>query len=525
MRRFFEKSTFIVALVFVFTAVISCEKDFNDIDSSLVENTKFDVNTLTVKGITIENSYIKNVISDNISNKPGQYLLGVYASDDYKNIEASIVSQLAITSNLEVMNSDTIAKYATSTTHIVTSIDTVFLKLPYQVTLNDDGDAYELDSIIGDQSKAFNLNVYQTSTYLSRLNPKDASKNNSYNSNDVFDPKGSELNITDNYQFIPSLRDTLVVNRWTSNGILADKDTITYSSSTTSTLSLPFAVVPLKETEIKNLFLDQYESSHFDTQDAFNNYFRGVILEATGNKGSLISFNFEGAIKPSIEIYYTNTVFETATNDTIKTFRKNDSFSLSGIRSASYKMEDKVYPADKITLQGTAGTEAKINLFGADTDGNGIADEIEELRARNLLINDASLTLYINQSADTTAVPYQLFLYKSNEDVNPVYSQIKDVYSEGAFVFGGLLERDSKGKKEKYTFRITDYLSDILSGETDYSPTLRLKVINATDLLTVTDTVFKNYNWNPKAVTLFNQDALNGKKAELKISYSEKKTN
>ena len=61
-----------------------------------------------------------------------------------------------------------------------------------------------------------------------------------------------------------------------------------------------------------------------------------------------------------------------------------------------------------IVLQGAAGSEAKINLFGADTDGNGVADKIEELRARNLLINDASLTFYINQSIDTTAVPYQI---------------------------------------------------------------------------------------------------------------------
>ena len=67
-------------------------------------------------------------------------------------------------------------------------------------------------------------------------------------------------------------------------------------------------------------------------------------------------------------------------------------------------------------------------------------------------------------------------------------------------------------------------MSDILSGETDYSPLLRLKAINSTDLQTVSDTVYTNYNWNPKAVTIFNHHIENdSKKAVLKISYSEKK--
>ena len=118
-----------------------------------------------------------------------------------------------------------------------------------------------------------------------------------------------------------------------------------------------------------------------------------------------------------------------------------------------------------------------------------------------------------------------LYLYKSGEGSNPVLSYVKDTYSEPAF-FGGLLERDSDGNPEKYTFRITDYVSDILSGETDYSPTLKLKIFNKTDLkiLQDRDTTFTNYNWNPKAVTILNHHPDNGtKKVAFKISYSEKK--
>jgi hypothetical protein len=170
-------------------------------------------------------------------------------------------------------------------------------------------------------------------------------------------------------------------------------------------------------------------------------------------------------------------------------------------------------------VQGAAGSEGNVTLFNQN--------KIDELRSKNWLINDATLTLYINQSADTTYAPERLYMYKSDEDaVSPRLSQIKDAYSEIGFQgINGLLVRDSNGKKEKYVFKITDYVSDIISGETTYYPTLKLKTFNPTDLaLTPTDTIFRKFSWNPKAVTLFNNDAANGdKKSVLKITYSEKK--
>ena len=519
MRNFFKKSAYIVALVLVFTGVISCEKDFTDIGSGIINNTKFSTNSLTVD-VEVENSPITKVTSGNVSSEPGSYLLGVHASAAYEKIEASIISQLSINSELKVV--DDINVYD-SDTIVVTTIDTVFLKLPYQATLNAEGTAYTLDSIIGNQSKAFNFNIFQTSTYLSTLDPTEPSKLNSFSSDDVFEKVGSELNAKANFQFIPRVTDTaVIVSRRFSNNKLYTKDTVTFTSSASSKVALPFAAIPLKEDRIKELFLDKYESSEFVTQGAFNDYFRGVILEATGNEGSLITFDFNATVKPSLEIYYTNTVLTKGV--VIDTIQKNDSFLLSGIRTSTYKMEDKTYPVNnEVKLQGAAGSEAIVKLFGADADANGIADKIEELRGKNLLINDASLTLYVNESVDTTAIPHRLFLYKSDESVNPTYSQIKDVFTEGVSIFGGVLEKDSDGNK-KYTFRITDYISDILSGETNYSPALRLKVINSTDLVAASDTIFKNFNWNPKAVTLLNHFPVNGaKKAELKISYSEKK--
>lgn len=531
MRKVIIKSVYVGVLLCFFLATISCEEDFTDIGSNVISNTKFSTNVDTVRVITVENSIVEKVKSDNITRDPGQYLLGVHASADYEKLEASIVSQIAIRSGLALIEADTIAKYETSTTAIVTTIDTVFIKLPYQVTLTSNtatGPKYTLDSIIGNPLKAFTFNAYQTSTYLSRLNPADPSKLNTYYSNDVFEKTGAALNAVSNFQLKPNVKDTvMIVKRWSSNKTLITRDTVKYSASTSTVVPVPFAAIPLNEDRFKQLFLDKYNSSEFDSQDAFNDYFRGLILEASGSEGSLISFNFSNtvaALNPSIEVYYTNTVINRQSGNTIKTFSKNNSFLLAGVRTAIYKMDEKTYPVNnEIKLQGTAGSEASIDLFGPDLDNNGIADKIEELRAKNWLINDASLTFYINQSADTTAIPYRLYMYRTSDNLTSTsgLSQVKDSYSEPTF--GGLLQRDANGKAEKYTFRITDYISDIVSGAEAVSPILKLKVHNITDD-PISNTLFTNYSWSPKAITLLNQDASNGdKKAILKISYSERK--
>jgi hypothetical protein len=529
--KIIKKSIYVGVLLSIFSIVISCEEDFTNIGSSVISNTKFDTSIDTVE-ITVENSPIESMPSDNISFEPGEYLLGVHASTEYEKIEASIISQIAISTDLTLIEADTLTKYETSTTSIVTTIDTVFIKLPYQATLDDntsDGPEYTLDDIVGDPSKAFSLNVYQSSTYLNRLNPLDPSKLNSFNSNDVFTKTGDALNTQTDFQFIPRASDTvIVVNRWTNNKVLVTKDTVKYSTSTSTIVPLPFAAIPLNESSFKDIFLDKYESSEFDSQDAFNNYFRGMILEAKGSEGSLIPFDFSNAVStlnPSIEVYYTNTAYNIQSGDTIKTFRKNNSFLLSGVRSAIYNMEDKIYPDNnEIKLQGAAGSEATIDLFGADADNNGVADKIEELREENWLINDASLTFYINQSVDTTAIPSKLYMYRTGENssLTTGLSQVKDAYSE--ITFGGDLERNATtGKAEKYTFKITDYVSDLINEADDFSPLLKLKVYNSTDD-PFSSTIFTNYNWSPKAVTLLNQNIINGdKRAILKISYTEKK--
>lgn len=522
-KELIKKSVYFGVFIIVLAGVISCEKDFQDIGSNVINNTKFDTND-TILEIKVKNQPVTSVRGDGIAlgGPLGQYLIGVFNDAKYEKIEASMVSQINVLPGLRVNERE--EPYGVDTT-VVTTIDTAYIKLPYHATVlettAEGAMVFELDSIIGDTTKAFTLNVYQSDTYLSKLNPSDPSKANSYQSNDVYQKLSGELNATPNFQFKPNANDTvMIVKRRMSSGFLYDLDTVELQNKN------PFATIPLNETKIKQIFLDKYGTADFASQVAFNEYFKGMIIEATGNEGSLISFQVNNPLegfRPSIEIFYTNTIFKGS--KVIDTVKMSNTFFFSDFSNSIYKMTERTYPADKnVIIQGAAGSVAEIDLFGEDINNNNIADQIELLRNENWLVNEASLTFYVNQEVvqfDTITTPFRLFLYKKGD----FPSQIKDVLSEGEFSFDGALQRDEDKKPGQYTFRITDYISDLLQNETNYNPTLRLKVYNKTDSPgSVVDTILRDYNWNPKAVTLLNHLMTNGdRRARLKISYTKKK--
>jgi len=508
-----KKSAYISVFILFITMVVSCEKDFQDIATSVVSNTKFETKD-TIIDIVITNKQVTSVRADGltIGGTLDQYLLGVYNNPNYEKIQASIVSQLGLDTGITFK--DNAERVYGNDTTVVTTIDTVFLKLPYQATLKSGTTAdYTLDSIIGDQTRPFTLNVYRSDTYMSRLDPVDPSKASNFQSDKTYQILPGELNTQVNYPFTPVATDTLMIfKRRLSNGTVYKTDTLRLSNNN------PFARITLDEAKIKQIFVDQLDSSNFTSQDALDEYFKGLYIQATGNEGSLISFKINTldlSLRPSIEIRYTKTVLKGGTT-VLDTIEKTNSFALSNFSTSVYKMDEKVYPDNgNIVLQGTAGNRAQVQLFDAN--------QLAVLRSKNLLINDASLTFYVNQNivgTDTIATPYKLFLFKDGN----TKSQIKDVLSEGPDSFGGGLVK-TDDKPDYYTFKITDYISDLLNGNSNYNPILGLKVLNSTDFPTTgTDSLVTDYSWNPKVVTLLNHSSSNGaRKARLKISYSKKK--
>ncbi|WCC44683.1 hypothetical protein PJW08_13960 [Tenacibaculum finnmarkense] len=92
-------------------AMVSCEKDFSDLGGHVVANTKFETGELLldveIEKIDIANTNTndayKAVRADNISlGSLGEYWLGVSKNNEnYKGIQASVISQLAYVSGLK----------------------------------------------------------------------------------------------------------------------------------------------------------------------------------------------------------------------------------------------------------------------------------------------------------------------------------------------------------------------------------------------------------------------------------------
>lgn len=507
-----KKSAYLGVTLLCFFAIVACEKDFTDIGSSVVDNSKFNTGEI-ILDVEIVPKNVATVRADglSLSGRLGQYLLGVYNKERAKKIEATLVTQLGFLTNLKVVDKT----YGADTT-VVTKIDDVFIKLPYESTskrqTGDTKPKYELDSIFGNTEKGFSLKVYRSNTYLNRLNPNNPTKLNEFLSNATYEKTGAILNTNPNLSFKPSPNDTVhYFDRHLSNGK-------TYKDSLKLANAVPFAVISLDKNRMKTLFLDKYGDPEFSSIESFTDYFRGLIIEASGNEGSLMSLAFTSTtLLPSLEVKYTNSIIETknGTSKIVDTIAKTNSFSLSGIRNSVYKMTPATMsvPANNVILQGTAGSLAEVKILGGT--------QLQDLRSKNWLINDASLTLYVNKSVDTTKSPKYLFLNKqgaNNQDI-----QVSDIITFGPNVFSGRLSLTDK-KPEKYNFRITDYISKVISGKAKLA-TLELKVRNGTDSPgNPNDTIVRNYNWNPRSIILHDHAAANGvRRAQLKISYTEKK--
>ena len=558
MKNIFKKGTYVGVLFLSLAGIISCEKDFTDIGSGVISNNEFSTGEVVLE-VEITQNNITSVRADNISLSILEtYWLGVYNKPYAKKIEAGFVSQLSLPSNLVT------SEAAVVDTTTVYNLDKVILKIPYtSVFVSKDADGkpiFRLDSILGNPAIPTALEVYRNGTFINVLDPVDPSKENSFSSDFVYQEE--ELLSNAGFTFKPNAAlDTVFyfdrIDRSASvNSTTSIQDTLKISNATS--LPGPFLAVPLDLDEMKRLFWDKFEDPDFSSSEEFQTYFKGIIVKVNGADGALVPIDLAGTPTPSIDFFYAKTILKGS--DVIENTTSTYSFPLANARSSTYAMSSATasVPNENFIVQGTAGTSATVRILGVnleelennnpldpileykdkDANNDGYLD-LEELAAlkdesnqEGLLVNDALLTFNVNKAAspDAGLLPQKLLIYKNiqnNAAVTPTH--IEDSYTEFAS-FGGDLLLDEEGAPERYNFKITDYISNLLDGTGDDFPTLELKVFNnITDLPVngsgVLDLNVKTYNWNPRSVLLLNGDnATNGvEKAQLKISYTEKK--
>jgi len=519
-----------IGIVFILLfGIISCEKDFEDIAINLVNNNKFSVGDTTIEIIAYNINVEKNRVDNNDFNRQPLSLLGVSNDTDFGHLKATLISQLSLPAFGVNFGDNAI-------------IDLVVLDIPYLIKdtivileITEEKDTiYEsikaLDSIYGNKNIEYNITVNELGTFLNVLNPFDPTKGKEYYSDKDYRLK--DLIYSDNFK--PNVNDTVL---YVDRDFLYPSDTMNIDTIKATDLS-PSIKLILDSNFFKTRFVDHDDSSDFDSNDNFRRYFRGMYIDANGIDGSLMNLDVSRA---KTTIYYTNEFIQDEGEDEDLNFngvngeegvvvkiKQSMDFPLVGVKTNQYTRDytsaainnvliapDDVNGEEKLYIQGTAGSEAVLDIISQEV--------LIDLRSNGWLINDAILTFYIDGEQDE--VPQQLLLY--NYEDNSIISDMNTFSLFGPDIFGGKLEYKTvlnEEVPEKYTFRITKYISELLDESNPKEPSkFALRNYVNTDIqITILDTVVKPYNWIPKGVVLHgNKSSNTDKRIRLELFYSK----
>ena len=258
--------------------------------------------------------------------------------------------------------------------------------------------------------------------------------------------------------------------------------------------------------------------------NTFKDYFRGLYFrvnnsDSSTEQGSLALLDFK---KGKIVMSYHDET--TATNNerirreltinlggnTVNLFEtENTSSSSSYIAALTNNTPDTPAGDEKLFLRGQNGSMAVIELFGEDLGSynangiwtnvpNDIADEIDQIKKNKWLINEASLTFFIDRDAMLSSEfePIRIYLYDLENNV-PIVDYTFDGTENNVnpklnkLIHGGIIERDEvvegvPTKGIQYKIRLTRYLMNLLADE-DASKNVKLGLVVTESIAAITN--------------------------------------
>ena len=466
-NKFFFKPILLAFSVLLF---VSCDKDYNEIGASLIGQNHFELENDDLS--TVVSSWAKTgpVASNNLDVNA----LGVLDNSAFGQTTARFATQVQLASLSPVID-----------VTLGQTIDSVRLYVPYyaKTTENDVNSRpiYTLDSIYGNTTSKLKLSIYENKYFLD-------SKNTEGGGAPLLDPSYPQLYYTSQNSVFDSYKGDLL---YTSDKFVFSakehklETAAVGTVAATTTYSAPGLRVGLNPTFFKNLLFSASSSAYLSDDAVFKNHFRGLYfdVEKADVDGVMALMNFKNT---SIIVYYkekTSSTDETLLSKTITLNLSgntvnllNNNFSTSGTAYNSSPVADRLY------LRGGEGSVATIDLFNPTVDvvtynrttkkiesgKNGIPDELDYIKEKGWLINEASLTFYVDQTAMSGVTePNRLFLYDVNNK-----RPLVDYYYDGTTgnsanydrqVYGGIIEKDASARGLKYNFRVTNYIRNLVN--------------------------------------------------------------
>ena len=359
---------------------------------------------------------------------------------------------------------------------------------------NPDGNAtvYELDSLMGNSAAKFKLKVNELNYYLRAYDPEsNFEKYQKYYSNNE---------IASNFSGTVLFDDEIEINSkelvfWKED----DPETPDEDESEAIKERLtPRIRVSLDKDFFQKKIIDNEGSQDLANNDNFKLFIKGLVIKAYDISDPLLMIlNFNEAevrLVYGYQKYDKKDTPDDTSDDVVEESEEQYKLKMEGYKINSFKNDP--YPASIYTevydtinnpksvyLKGGEGVMAEIELF-KNNDG---IDVLEEIRAKQWLVNEANLSMYIDKEMLSLnggiIEPSRLYLYDI-ENKAPVLDYFIDnstgpKESENKVIHGGLIELDEDDKGLMYKIRISEHIKNIIRKD---STNVRLGLVVSSDI-------------------------------------------
>jgi hypothetical protein len=493
---FFKKIT--IVLVALFFA--SCDKDYNTLGSDIVGNENFDFITATPT-INVYNQKIPAVQTNNLSVNQ----LGIYNNPVFGKTKANFVTQLSLATLAPTFKSHPV-------------IDSVVVSVPYfstkGITDSSGKTDYTLNNIKG--TGTINLQVFRNGLELLDYDPTtNFSTAKRYFSDQDGDFDGAKYGVVlnddpraeENSAFVFSKKE--YVKYKVENLAIMPRIDANIESRNSPRMRLHLKTSYF-QTEIIDKAANSTTAADFVNNNAFKAYFKGLYFQVqNASSGSMASLEFS---KGDVTIYYKQDVINNDTSpvpvkemaslslnmtgNTVNLLdNTDDTINYTNGLIAPRTIVGQTRGQRNLYLRGGEGSMAFVELF-AGTDG---AAQLADLKAKNVLVNDASLTFTVDQSQSVMTGhtnPQRIYIYDADNNT-PLYDYYFDSTTNSSdsklnkYIHGGIFD-ESTGKMT-YKVRITEHISNILK-ETTNLKNVRLGVVVIENINTVGYAFLKDKN-------------------------------
>ena len=476
MNTFFSRLIVCLAAILTFA---SCDKDVNEVGATIVGENHFgfssDVSS-TVLAYTQKTDEVDT--SDLLVNQ-----LGIYDSSTFGKTTASVAVELT-TGALPVV-------LTAGATRVVTS---VVLDIPYISTDTGEKDIfgakiYSINNIVGDKNNKFKLSIFRSTKDIAGVFPT-TSLNNRYFSNTTITTSGSRYNDFND---------------------IAQNDEFFFNPSPNSDAG-PSMKLDLNNslgTDILSL-----GTTALSSDANFRAVFKGLFfkVEQSGiNPGCMSLLNFTGG---KLTIKYDQTVVEAGTNkELVLTMTGRSVNVLEQANSSDYNNRlntpNTTSGDDRLYLKGGNGSVAYINLFGNTNvvaydrlnnkivprvagDANDTPDELDYLKAKGLIINEANLIFTVDNAAMGSSIaPARIFIYNANNKKQLIDYNEDNTINPLKGIHDGIIQKVT-GSNDKYRIRVTNHIRNLINKD---STNVRLAVAVTRDISAITFNANKNASY------------------------------